>query len=174
MHYSANNLPSPHHDIADVIETFDLDTSSKREAQALEITRGLMYLGVGCLDQCHNIVTPLSYPSTTAFAGPPQKPEAEIIRQNACYAHAMTHIREGLVTGEYGTGYCNAKYWYDTTGSHPLWEVGFSPDALVHEYEEAATSRNKELVEKMQSRMLVDWEALLMHCAADLAVLEKG
>lgn len=73
---------------------------------------------VGGLDAAHNLVTPLSWGSWTAYAGKPvhcTPPEAA----DAAYCHAMIHRQEGSADGEFGSGFTNANYWYKTASGAP-------------------------------------------------------
>merc|ERR1712244_28328 len=71
---------------------------------------------MNAIDECHNLVTPLSWPSSTSFGGKPISGSSA--SQNACYAHALTHRREGEYVGEFGTGWNNSNYWFGQTGTH--------------------------------------------------------
>ena len=84
----------------------------------LTVAVALLYLSHGCPDDCHSLVTPLSWHEATHFSGPPPP---RIVRDTAdfaasqaasTYAHLLLHRWEGSNVGELGlSGYSNAHYW---------------------------------------------------------------
>lgn len=74
----------------------------------------LLLLGGGGTDECHALVTPLSWPDGTTFGGPPKPGSAAAAE--ATYAHALVHRREAWHPGEFGTGWHNSAFWYGSVG----------------------------------------------------------
>lgn len=76
----------------------------------------LLLLGGGGADECHDLVTPLSWPDHTPFAGAPV-PNSPAEEQ-ATHAHALVHRKEAWHIGEFGTGWQNSGFWFGSvTGS---------------------------------------------------------
>lgn len=101
------------------LQTIDLDDLSSNKDSA-NVLLGLLYLRCGGIDEAHDIVTPYSWSSPESFAaGPPVLHSPA--HQDACYAHAMVHRREGQHVGEFGTGWNNSSYWFGTVGTHPIY-----------------------------------------------------
>ena len=97
--------------LCDKLETLDFDPSNANAKYRAETVQGLLYLGLGGIDECHNLVTPHSWG---------YKRKAGDIGISASYAHALTHRREAEHIGEFGTGFNNAGYWFGQTGKHCL------------------------------------------------------
>ena len=76
---------------------------------------GLLLLGLGAADECHAVVTPLSWEDGTHFGGPPILGSAA--RAEASYAHALVHRYEAWHVGEYGTGWHNSAFWFGLVGA---------------------------------------------------------
>jgi len=76
-----------------------------------------LQLACGGLDECHNIVTPLSWDAPTLFGGAPVESEA---RSEATLLHHLVHLREGQHVGEFGTGWNNSGFWAGALGEHPV------------------------------------------------------
>jgi hypothetical protein len=70
----------------------------------------LLLLGGGGADECHALVTPLSWPDGTSFGGPPV--EGSAAAAEATWAHALVHRQEAFHVGEFGTGWHNSAFWY--------------------------------------------------------------
>ena len=71
--------------------------------EAAQVCVALVLLARGELDRSHDIVGNLG-------------------SQEATWAHAMIHRREGAAQGEAGLpGYANARYWFSCTGDHPVY-----------------------------------------------------
>jgi len=88
----------------------------------LSVVKSLLLYAVGELDQSHNLVLPLSWPSSTPFGGPPIRGSAAA--QDATYVHAMLHRQEGQFVGQEGggtLGWDNAAFWFSQVGQHPLY-----------------------------------------------------
>ena len=107
-----------------------------------------LLLGGGGIDECHDLVTPLSWDDGTVFGGPavPGSPAA----REATWAHAIIHRAEGPHPGEFGTGWHNSAFWFGQVIAPDLYEV--TRAAVVHA---AATSS-------------VDPAAALNWCASSL------
>ena len=61
-----------------------------------------VWLGLGMLDECHELVTPESYSGS-----------------DSAYLHALLHRREGPNVGEVSmTGFDNSRYWFGVLGAH--------------------------------------------------------
>jgi hypothetical protein len=123
MYEPAPGTPLP--EVVEGLTTSDVlprGTSNATDNAAEHYARviaALTYLTCGGLDHAHNLVTPLCWGSATHYAGRPiagSKAATE-----AAYAHALIHLLEGDIVGEFGTGFSNANYWYAATGrSHPI------------------------------------------------------
>merc|ERR1712232_1366233 len=100
-------------DIAKTIESTDWGSGD-----VALVGKALAYVVHGGLDEAHNLVTPLSWPASTPFAGPPKT--GGIAEHDASYLHALIHRREGDLIGEFGTGFHNSNYWWGNTGVHPV------------------------------------------------------
>ncbi len=79
------------------------------------VAAGLLLLGGGGADECHALVTPLSWPKPTSFGGPPVI-DSEAVAE-ATYAHALVHRREAWHLGETFecesvSGWHTSKFWY--------------------------------------------------------------
>eukprot|EP01084_Bolivina_argentea_P113431 202152_1 len=122
MYYKPSNQLSNNRNIIELVnklETLDFNASNKSSCMHhARICRGLLYLSLNGIDECHNLVTPLSWPSYTSFGGQPIYNSPS--QQNACYAHALTHRREGQNIGEFGSGWNNSNYWFGQTGNHKI------------------------------------------------------
>lgn len=84
------------------------DHTVNEENNSKQMCYALLFLSLGALDECHNIVTPLSISSQSKMNS----------YQNACYIHAITHRKEGQFIGEFGSGWINAQYWFSQSGRH--------------------------------------------------------
>ena len=81
-----------------------------------KVAIALLLLGGGGVDECHALVTPLSWPEATHFGGSAvyDSPAA----QEATYAHSLVHRREAYHVGELGTGWRNSAFWMGSTRVH--------------------------------------------------------
>ena len=71
--------------------------------EAAQVCVALVLLARGELDRSHDIV-------------------GDLDSQEATWAHAMIHRREGAAQGEAGLpDYANARYWFSCTGDHPVY-----------------------------------------------------
>ena len=94
------------------------------------VLKAALYLGIGGVDEAHNLVTPLSWGAFTEFGGFPVF--GSVARQDASYVHALVHRAEGWNIGEFGgAGYSNSGYWWSMTGQHPVWHLWPSVPALL-------------------------------------------
>lgn len=86
-------------------------TSDQQQNAALSVA--LLLLGHGYTDECHDLVTPLSWGDDTHFGGPSLRSSASApVISSASYVHSLVHRREAHNVGEYGmSGFSNANYW---------------------------------------------------------------
>ncbi len=105
--------------------------------QFAAVACGVLQLACGGLDECHALVTPLSWDSPTLFGGEPV-PESPA-RADATLLHHLVHLREGPLPGEFGTGWNNSAYWASVLGArHPIFDQVLSrllreiPPAAAH------------------------------------------
>jgi len=78
------------------------------------ISLSLLLIGHGLTDECHNLVTPLSWPDDIHFAhGPSVYHQATpAVQAYASYVHCLVHRNEAFHVGEFGMmGFQNANYW---------------------------------------------------------------
>ncbi|GAX09988.1 hypothetical protein FisN_11Lh019 [Fistulifera solaris] len=86
------------------------------------ISIALILLGHGLTDECHDLITPLSWPNDIHFAHGPSiyhevLPSA---RAYASYVHSLVHRKEAFHHGEFGLmGFQNANYWSNAANSPP-------------------------------------------------------
>lgn len=89
-----------------------LDTAEARQYGMLSVA--LILLGHDFVDECHNLVTPLSWPEDVHFAnGPSSYAQASpAVQACASYIHSLVHRKEAFHCGEFGIpGFHNANYW---------------------------------------------------------------
>lgn len=86
------------------------------------IATALILLGHGYTDECHDLVSSLSWPNELPFAyGPPIDVQSEEILTLASYVHGLVHRKEGPNSSEFGmTGFTNADYWAGTALRSPI------------------------------------------------------
>ena len=78
------------------------------------LSLALVLLGHGYTDECHNLITPLSWPQDIHFAYKPSiyNQVSNNIKLYATYIHSLVHRREGFNVGEFSmVGFQNANYW---------------------------------------------------------------
>ncbi|KAI2514035.1 hypothetical protein MHU86_419 [Fragilaria crotonensis] len=101
------------HDLPSAIDS--LFTSSDADKRHFGIVAtALILIGNGFTDECHNIITPLSWPDDIHFAhGPSVYADVSAeARAYASYVHCLVHRREAFNVGEFGMmGFANANYW---------------------------------------------------------------
>ena len=91
------------------------------------LSLALVLLGHGYTDECHNIITPYSWPDDIHFAHGPSiyhqvSPEIKVY---ATYIHCLVHRREAFNVGEFGmVGFDNANYW-----SNAVKQLSRSPES---------------------------------------------
>eukprot|EP00484_Ammonia_sp_Unknown_P017171 CAMPEP_0197029124 /NCGR_PEP_ID=MMETSP1384-20130603/8634_1 /TAXON_ID=29189 /ORGANISM="Ammonia sp." /LENGTH=252 /DNA_ID=CAMNT_0042458229 /DNA_START=555 /DNA_END=1310 /DNA_ORIENTATION=- len=167
------------------LETLDFDTSNTSSQHHAQVTRALLYLSLNGIDECHNLVTPYSWPSYTSFGGAPVFNSAA--SQNACYAHAFTHRREGQNVGEFGTGWNNSNYWFGQTGRHqvvfPLIAKYAYDIVYDQEKKESTYQAHKQITKFLQSILKMDhqnkqqfqlqWDAYKFNNLCELAVKQR-
>ncbi len=112
-------------DIPQVIDSMTLtlgDGSNKANKYYSTLALALIFLGNGFPDECHDLITPLSWQDDTYFGGPSltstisgedaSASGSGSVVALASYAHALLHRREGFAQGEFGMmGFQNANYW---------------------------------------------------------------
>ena len=98
---------------AALVEDKSLDLNTEK-GQFGRIALGLILLGHGYTDECHNLVTPMSWGEDVPFAANPSiysecSPE---VKSFATYTHSLVHRREAFHIGEFGlSGFQNAIFW---------------------------------------------------------------
>jgi hypothetical protein len=86
-----------------------------------KVAVALLMLAGGGADECHALVTPLSWPDGTTFGGPPVY--GSEAASEATHAHALVHRREAVHVGEFGTGWHNSAFWYGQAGNTERMEL---------------------------------------------------
>jgi hypothetical protein len=97
------------------------DGDSERRHFGL-ISTALLLIGHGYTDECHNLVTPLSWPDDIYFAyGPSQYSKVSpAARAYATYTHCLVHRREAFNVGEFGMmGFANGNFWSNAVKTSP-------------------------------------------------------
>ena len=96
-----------------------LEQTGQSAGDSAAATCALLQLACGGLDECHNRITPMSWPDGTLFGGPPIY--NSVARDDATLLHCLTHVCEGRYPGEFGTGWNNAAFWNGQVGDeHPV------------------------------------------------------
>jgi hypothetical protein len=98
-----------------------VDGDSERRHFGL-ISTALLLIGHGYTDECHNLVTPLSWPDDIHFAyGPSQYSQVSpAARAYASYTHCLVHRREAFNIGEFGMmGFANGNFWSNAVKASP-------------------------------------------------------
>jgi hypothetical protein len=98
----------------------DCDESERRHFGL--ISTALLLIGHGYTDECHDLVTPLSWPDDIHFAyGPSQYSQVSTAaRAYATYTHCLVHRREAFNVGEFGmVGFANANFWSNAVKTSP-------------------------------------------------------
>jgi len=171
MHYipiSKTSVSPEHRELLEGIETLDTDFADTNLTTRHNFIV-LLNLGCGEVDVCHDLVTPLSWPSPTPFSGPPipNSPAAA----NATYAHALVHRMEGSNQGENGCGFDNSCYWFSRVPSshlvltklHKQYPQGTFGSDLNDLCEQALKAGNKVQIEQCEQLAFAEWHALLLH-----------
>ena len=100
-------LPLSPLELLTTLESQGVDTANPH----FQVALGLLYLSrQGFADECHSLVTPLSWHDDTyvGYGAPNPSTEAEVI---ATYAHVLVHRFEGFHIGELNlSGYNNANF----------------------------------------------------------------
>ena len=136
-----------------------------------------LYIGLDCLDEAHELVTPDSS-----------------ARSDAAYLHALLHRREGPHVGELGlTGFANSRYWFGVLETHPTFEklpslideakpheakppwnledlrrAPWDPDRFVRLCEDATKKNDLPVLAFCQRFQRLEWRLLLDHIKANL------
>jgi hypothetical protein len=77
----------------------------------------ILLLGHGYTDECHNLVTPLSWRDDIHFASGPSIYDqvSPAVKSFATYTHSLVHRKEAFYVGEFGmVGFQNANFWSNT------------------------------------------------------------
>jgi hypothetical protein len=136
---------------------FPLHETEKQTRHFGTISIALILLGHGLTDECHDLITPLSWPDDIHFAHGPSiygqvSPSA---RTYASYVHSLVHRKEAFHHGEFGMmGFQNANYWSNAASS----PTGAS--SLPH------TDLYREL--KSLAEEFADHEPVQMWCSTNL------
>ena len=140
-----------------------LETTGQSAGDLEAATCALLQLACGGLDECHNRITPMSWPDGTLFGGPPiYNSDAQ---EDATFLHCLVHIREGKFPGEFGTGWNNAAFWSGQTGmDHPVF-VHIQEAAL------AASCKHPHLQAEIEREVQQGWAlgAFVRRCSASVA-----
>lgn len=108
-------------DLPALVETLFSPADAEKRHFGLVAT-ALILIGNGFTDECHNLITPLSWPDDIHFAYGPSvysQVSAEA-RAYATYAHCLVHRREAFNVGEFGmVGFANANYWSNAVVKSP-------------------------------------------------------
>ena len=120
---AVRNVPTPHllDDLPSQIESLFPPTDTDKRHFGLVAT-ALILIGNGFTDECHNLITPLSWPDDIHFAyGPPVYSQTSMeARALASYVHCLVHRKEALNVGELGMmGFANANYWSNAVAKSP-------------------------------------------------------
>ncbi|KAL7568495.1 hypothetical protein ACA910_012202 [Epithemia clementina (nom. ined.)] len=86
------------------------------------ISLALILLGHGFTDECHNLITPLSWPDDIHFAyGPSLYSHASPAAKSfSTYVHCLVHRKEAFNIGEFGMmGFQNGNYWSSAVARVP-------------------------------------------------------
>ena len=108
-------------DLPSTVETLFPPSDVEKRHFGLVAT-ALILIGNGFTDECHNLVTPLSWPDDIYFGYGPSvysQVSAEA-RAYATYVHCLVHRREAFNVGEFGmVGFANANYWSNAVAKSP-------------------------------------------------------
>lgn len=114
---TANAVPLITAEANALSEDIDAAVASLGGNDFARIAVALLLLGGGGADECHALVTPLSWPEGTTFGGPPV--DGSEAAAEATWAHALVHRQEAFHVGEFGTGWHNSAFWYGMTAMSP-------------------------------------------------------
>jgi hypothetical protein len=101
---------------------FPLHETEKETRHFGTISIALILLGHGLTDECHDLITPLSWPDDIHFANGPSLYDqvSPLARAYASYVHSLVHRKEAFHSGEFGMmGFQNANYWSNAANSLP-------------------------------------------------------
>jgi hypothetical protein len=107
---------------------FPLPSSLGEDGDSLDrrhfglISMGLVLIGHGNTDECHDLVTPLSWPEDIHFAHGPSvySTVSSSAKAFATYTHSLVHRREAFHVGEFGmVGFGNADFWSNAVQGSP-------------------------------------------------------
>lgn len=182
-----NSIPPnlrPLMEISDILDGLSLnidshdkfDGKSKRNYSSLALA--LIFLGNGLQDECHDLITPLSWQEDTYFGGPTlcSSVEGDVVAL-ASYVHSLLHRREAFAMGEFGMiGFQNANYWASATKAReandnlPYEEVRREVLKVSKEYGDEAKQWCNERILKEREGDENYWEIRSLHelCASVL------
>uniref|UniRef100_A0A0G4H9Y1 Uncharacterized protein n=1 Tax=Chromera velia CCMP2878 TaxID=1169474 RepID=A0A0G4H9Y1_9ALVE len=109
---------------ADEMETGHSELIGPEQQNYLSVVKAVLFYALDALDESHNLVLPLSWPSPTPFGGPAIRGSAAA--QDATLCHAMLHRREGdFIGAEAGlSGWDNASFWFSRVDrGHPVYPL---------------------------------------------------
>ena len=109
------------HDLPSTVDSLFTPSDADKRHFGIVAT-ALILIGNGFTDECHNIITPLSWPDDIYFAHGPSvyaHVSAEA-RAYATYVHSLVHRKEAFNVGEFGMmGFANANYWSRAVSKSP-------------------------------------------------------
>jgi hypothetical protein len=148
-HPFVTDLPAALQQLFDRVKEQD-DEDSRCAFELISI--GLLLLGNGLADECHDIVAPMSWLQDTSYGGPSVYGQiSEHVRCFASYVHSLVHRREGFHVGDFGmTGFENAHYWSGVVFKSP------AADALPHA---ELIERVRLLIPQSQNSFIQKWAA---------------
>jgi len=103
-------------------QTLNDADSTRRQREFGRIAMALVLLGHGYTDECHNLITPMSWPDDIHFAHGPSTYGTTSVpaRTFATYTHALVHRKEAFRQGEFGMiGFANANFWSNAVAKCP-------------------------------------------------------
>ena len=76
-----------------IISVLGFSVKSLGGSDYARVAVALLLLGGGATDECHDLITPLSWNDDTHFGYGP--PKSSVAAAEASYAHSLVHRREG-------------------------------------------------------------------------------
>ena len=162
-------------DVAGTIASLTPNGATPDQQQNAALSVALVLLGHGYTDECHDLVTPLSWGDDTPFGGPSLRSSASAsVIASASYVHSLVHRREAHNVGEYGmVGFANANYW--SNAAHRSSGAGTLPYGEMRQaILEASEQFGQEAKDWCQERILQEggddseyWESRALHELCD-------
>ena len=168
-------------DIPSTIHELSIGSKEGIEQDNVILSLALTFLGNGCMDEAHDLVTPLSWSQDTHFSYGPSR-TAQIDPETftmASYIHALIHRREGFAMGEYNMmGYANANYWSrvamtsNGVNSIPFGKIRNHILSLVSDNMHSKSEKSETFAQKWCQERIVDeggpedeeyWESRALH-----------